>query len=135
MPVLLEVCVDSVASAVAAEQGGAQRIELCVSLSDGGLTPSAGLIAMVRKRVALPLHVLVRPRTGDFCYTADEFEVIKRDILMAKQLGVNGLALGVLTPDHRIDVLRTDVLSIASSPPSWLRNPPARPAPAYARHP
>jgi len=107
MPVLLEVTVDSVASAVAAEQGGVHRIELCGSLEAGGITPSAGLIAMVRKRVAVPLHVLVRPRAGDFCYTADEFEVMKRDVLLAKQLGAHGLALGILTSERRVDVPRT----------------------------
>ena len=110
MSVQLEVCVDSVASAVAAEQGGAQRVELCGSLADGGITPSAGLIAMARKRVALPLHVLIRPRTGDFCYTSDEFEVIKRDIVLAKQLGANGVALGLLLPNRRVDVQRTSEL-------------------------
>lgn len=107
MSVLLEVCVDSVASTVAAEQGGAQRVELCSALEDGGVTPSAGLIAMARKRVAFPLHVLVRPRPGDFCYSADEFEVMKRDIALAKQLGANGVALGVLLPNRRVDVART----------------------------
>lgn len=110
MSVLLEVCVDSVASVVAAEQGGAQRVELCGSLADGGITPSAGLIAMARKRVALPLHVLIRPRTGDFCYSPDEFEVMKRDIVLAKQLGANGIALGVLLPNRRVDVPRTSEL-------------------------
>ena len=116
MPVLLEVTVDSVASAIAAEHGGAHRIELCGSLADGGITPSAGLIAMVRKRIALPVHVLVRPRTGDFCYTSDEFEVIKRDILLARQLGANGVALGILAPDRRIDVSRTRELVDLAGP-------------------
>ena len=110
MAVLLEVCVDSVASVVAAEQGGAQRVELCGSLADGGITPSAGLMAMARKRVALPLHVLIRPRTGDFCYSPEEFEVMKRDIVLAKQLGANGVALGVLLPNRRVDVQRTSEL-------------------------
>lgn len=118
MTVLLEVAVDSVASAVAAEQGGAHRIELSGSLNYGGITPSAGLIAMARKRIALPLHVLVRPRPGDFCYTPDEFEVVKRDILLAKQLGANGVAIGVLTPECLVDVARSRELVELARPMS-----------------
>jgi len=108
--ILLEVCLDSVASAVASEKGGAQRVELCCSLGDGGVTPSAGLIATVRKRITIAMHVLIRPRPGDFCYTADEFDVMKRDILLAKQLGANGVALGILDRQDRVDVPRTKEL-------------------------
>src|SRR5579864_4726719 len=108
--VVLEVCVDSVASAVAAEQGGAHRLELCANLAAGGVTPSAGMIAMVRKRVGIPLHVLIRPRPGDFFYTPDEFEVMKHDIVLARQLGANGVAVGILTPDGDVDVSRTSEL-------------------------
>jgi copper homeostasis protein len=108
--VVLEVCVDSVASAVAAEQGGAHRLELCANLAEGGVTPSAGMIAMVRKRVGIPLHVLIRPRPGDFFYAPDEFEVMKHDIVLARQLGANGVAVGILTPDGEVDVPRTSEL-------------------------
>jgi len=108
--ILLEVCLDSVASAVASEKGGAQRVELCGSLGDGGVTPSAGLIATVRKGIKIAMHVLIRPRPGDFCYTADEFDVMKRDILLAKQLGANGVALGILDRQDRVDVPRTKEL-------------------------
>jgi copper homeostasis protein len=108
--VVLEVCVDSVASAVAAEQGGAHRLELCANLAEGGVTPSAGMIAMVRKRVGIPLHVLIRPRPGDFFYTPDEFEVMKHDIVLARQLGAKGVAVGILTPDGDVDVSRTSEL-------------------------
>ena len=107
LPLVLEVCVDSVGSALASEKGGAQRVELCSGLAEGGVTPSAGLIAMARKRAAIPLHVLIRPRAGDFCYAADEFEVMKRDIVLAKQLGVNGVVFGILELDGRVDVPRT----------------------------
>jgi len=106
--------VDSVESAIASEQGGAQRIELCSNLPEGGVTPSAGMIAMTRKRVSIALHVLIRPRAGDFTYSDLEFEVIKRDILLAKQLGANGVALGVLDSEGNIDVVRTrELVSLA----------------------
>src|SRR5438477_8524428 len=105
--ILLEVCLDSVASAIAAEQGGARRVEVCSNLAEGGVTPSAGLIAMVRKRITIGMHVLIRPRSGDFCYSAAEFEVMKREIVLAKQLGANGVALGVLDAQGRADVPRT----------------------------
>lgn len=112
--VLLEVCVDSVESAIASEQGGAQRIELCSNLAEGGITPSAGMIAMTRKRVSIALHVLIRPRAGDFNYSDLEFEVIKRDILLAKQLGANGVAVGVLDAEGKVDVARMrEVVSLA----------------------
>lgn len=115
-PILLEVCVDSVASAVASEKGGAQRIKLCGNLADGGFTPSAGLIATVRKKIAVPLHVLIRPRTGSFCYTGDEFEVMKRDIALAKQLGANGVVFGILNRERSVDVARTRELIALSRP-------------------
>jgi copper homeostasis protein len=116
--IVLEVCLDSLASAIASEKGGAQRVELCCSLENGGLTPSAGLIAMVRKRISIPMHVLIRPSPGGFCYTADEFEVMKRDVLLAKQLGANGVALGILDGRGRVDVTRTRELVELARPMS-----------------
>jgi len=105
--VLIEVCVDSVASAAAAERGGAARVELCSSLIEGGITPSAGMIEAVRKKIAIGLQVIIRPRGGDFCYEEDEFELMCRDICVAKGLGADGVVLGILSADGAIDVPRT----------------------------
>jgi copper homeostasis protein len=101
--VLLEVCVDSVESAAASERGGADRVELCAGLPEGGTTPSAGMIAAVRKKIAIGLQVMIRPRGGDFCYSADEFGIMQRDILIAKQLGANGVVFGILDTDGKVD--------------------------------
>ena len=114
--VLVEVCVDSVASAVAAERGGAARLELCASLIQGGITPSAGLIEMVRAVVSVALHVMIRPRGGDFCYEADEFETMRRDIALAKRLGANGVVFGILDVHGNVDIARTRQLSNEARP-------------------
>jgi copper homeostasis protein len=92
--ILLEICLDSVESAVNAERGGADRVELCAGLPEGGTTPSAGMIAAVRKKISIGSQVMVRPRGGDFFYSADEFSIMQRDILIAKQLGATGLCSG-----------------------------------------
>ncbi len=115
---LLEISVDSVESAVAAQRGGAGQVELCANLPEGGTTPSAGLIATVRKEISIGLQAMVRPRGGDFCYSAQEFEVMKRDILMAKQLRADGIVIGVLNRDGTVDVKRTRELVELSKPVS-----------------
>lgn len=118
MRVLLEACVDSVESALAAETGGADRVELCEDLLEGGTTPSAGMIEVCRERLHIPIHVLVRPRGADFVYSDVEIEVMQRDIDLARRLGVAGVVLGALHPDGTIDAERTRALMGAARPMS-----------------
>jgi copper homeostasis protein len=102
----LEISVGTVEAAVAAEQGGAHRIELCGDLSVGGITPSAELMRAVRAQVRLPIFSMVRPRGGDFVHSATEFESMKRDIGVAKELRMDGIVLGILTSARHVDVER-----------------------------
>lgn len=102
---ILEICAGSVESAVAARDGGAQRIELCAALEVGGVTPSAGLIAEARKIDGLTLNVIIRPRGGDFLYNEYEAACMEQDIRTCKQLGVDGVVIGALTADGDIDTV------------------------------
>jgi copper homeostasis protein len=103
---LVEACVDSVESAIAAERGGAGRLELCDNLHDGGTTPSAGMIAAVKNAVDIPVFVIVRPRGGGFVYTDAELDVMRRDIEAAARLGADGIVLGALTRQADVDADR-----------------------------
>ncbi len=104
MSVLVEACVDAIDSALEAERGGADRLELCGELLQGGVTPSAGLIGAVWERVEIPVFVLIRPRTGDFLYGADEVDVMVRDIAAARAMDVDGVVIGALTRDGDVDI-------------------------------
>ena len=104
--IVIEVCTTSVESAIVAQHAGAQRIELCDNLYEGGTTPSFATIELARKHLTIGLNVLIRPRGGDFCYSPLEFEIMKRDIEIAKQLGADGVVLGVLDTKANIDVAR-----------------------------
>lgn len=109
-PYILEVCVDSLEGALAAEAGGADRIELCSCLSEGGLTPSHALVHMVCRKLRSSfcrVHVLVRPRGGDFLYSEGEVAMMREEVLHAASAGAHGIVVGFLTPKGDVDVNRT----------------------------
>ena len=112
----LEICANSFQSALNAQIAGADRIELCSELALGGITPSHGLIEKVVSELDIEVYVLIRPRSGNFTYTDEEFDVLKRDIEFCKQIGCHGIVSGVLRNDHTIDIERTKQLIELSSP-------------------
>lgn len=116
--VRLEICLENAESALVAERNGASRIELCGNLLEGGTTPSYGLITTCKKLLSIPIHVMIRPRGGDFCYSDLEFEIMKEDIKTCKSLGVEGVVLGLLLPDGSVDVSRTKILADLAKPMS-----------------
>ena len=103
-PILVEACVDSVASSLAAERGGAMRLELCDALFDGGTTPSAGMIAACKAAVSIPVFVMIRPRGGGFVYSDTERDVMRRDVIAARELGADGIVIGGLLSDGTVDL-------------------------------
>jgi copper homeostasis protein len=107
---VVEISVESVDRAVAAERGGASRVELCGSLEVGGVTPTVELMRAARAAVRVPIFAMVRPRAGDFVYSAAEFEEMKRSIETARAVGMDGVVLGVLLDDGRVDTSRTTEL-------------------------
>ena len=103
----LEICVDSIESALNAQLAGADRIELCDNLIEGGTTPSYGTIISARSNLNIMLHVIIRPRGGDFLYTDTEYDVMRRDIEVCGESGADGIVTGILTADGKIDIDRT----------------------------
>ena len=103
---ILEVCVDSVESAIATTHGGADRLELCSNLIIGGTTPSPALFKEIRNLTNLPIRALIRPRFGDFCYTDYEFAIMKEEVKTFRELGADGIVIGILKPDGNLDVSR-----------------------------
>ena len=112
----LEICANSYQSAKNAQDAGAQRIELCQELSVGGITPSYGFQKQVRDNLEISVFVLIRPRGGDFVYSEVEFEIMKHDIQLCKDLGCDGIVSGILNPDKTIDLKRTKELLELSKP-------------------
>ena len=114
--VLLEICATSLEYALAAERAGADRIELCSDLECGGVTPSTGLMEAIRARVRIPIHVLIRPRPGDFFYSAQELLTMRRQIQSAIDLHIDGIVLGVLDNNCEVDISRTRELVECARP-------------------
>ena len=107
---ILEACVDSVESAMAAVEGGADRLELCGNLIIGGTTPGPWLFDEIRKRSDIRIHALIRPRFGDFCYTEEEFILIREAVREYKKLGAEGVVIGCLNPDGTMNMEQMKIL-------------------------
>jgi copper homeostasis protein len=112
----IEICVDSIEGALAAQAGGADRVELCDNLMEGGTTPSAGCIRVVRRHLTIGLQVIIRPRGGDFLYSERELDVMREDVRLAKEYGADGVVIGCLTADGGIDRERTAELMALARP-------------------
>ncbi|KIO75395.1 copper homeostasis protein CutC [Pedobacter lusitanus] len=112
----MEVCANSVSSALEAQQGGAKRVELCASLTEGGTTPSYAEIKLARQLLHIEVFPIIRPRGGDFLYTDLEFELMKEDIKICKELGCDGIVTGILTADGQVDKKRCAELIALAKP-------------------
>lgn len=119
----MEVCVDSIESALAAEAGGAHRLELCAALSEGGVTPSLGLFLRLKQVVRIPIFVLIRVRGGDFCYSPDEVEAMCADIRELRGRGADGFVIGALTESAELDMTAIDAMMAAATGDSGQRTP------------
>ncbi len=116
MKMTLEICASTYQSAINAQEAGADRIELCSELAIGGITPSYGLLKTVVEALSIPVFVLIRPRSGNFTYSEDEFEIMRNNIQLCKDLGCAGIVSGVLNEDNSIDMDRTKALVELSKP-------------------
>ena len=114
--IVFELCVDTVEAALAAERGGADRIELCSSLAEGGLTPSPGLLRHVLQQVTLPVHAMIRPRGGSFLCSDDDLAAMEQDILYARASGCTGVVFGILQENGSVDITSTKHLVALASP-------------------
>ncbi|HCR8717126.1 TPA: copper homeostasis protein CutC, partial [Shigella flexneri] len=113
---LLEICCYSMECALTVQQNGADRVELCAAPKEGGLTPSLGVLKSVRQRVTIPVHPIIRPRGGDFCYSDGEFAAILEDVRTVRELGFPGLVTGVLDVDGNVDMPRMEKIMAAAGP-------------------
>jgi copper homeostasis protein len=113
---IYEICVDSIAGVRAAKNAGADRVELCADLMEGGITPSLGMMRRARAIEGIALHVMIRPRGGDFLFDDDEFAVMQEDVKIAKAEGADGLVIGLLTAAGEVDAMRTRKLISLARP-------------------
>lgn len=110
MGILLEIAANSINSCIAAQQNGADRIELFENLPEGGCTPSYGMLQMVKEKIDIPVYAMIRPRGGDFLYNDDEFEIMQRDVEICRQLNYKGIVFGILDADGNVDIERCKAL-------------------------
>ncbi len=113
---IIEICLESAQSVIAAEKGGADRVELCSDLFEGGLSPSIGTVRTAKRYTSIPINAMVRPRGGDFCYSDIEFEVMKEEVRAFKEEGVNAIVFGILRPDGTVDMERSSEIIELSRP-------------------
>lgn len=113
---LLEVACFNLGSALIAQKAGAQRIELCENYKEGGITPSHELIKRIKKELSIPVFVMIRPRSGNFIYSDEEFEQMKKEVVFCKEQLCDGLVFGILTPDNKVDVKRSKELVELAKP-------------------
>ena len=122
MSFILEIAVESVEAAKAAERAGADRIELCANLSAGGVTPSEQLMLQTRESLSIPVFAMIRPRAGDFLYDQAEFAAMQSQIALARKMKMDGVVLGILTPGNTIDIVRTkQLVDLANLPVTFHR--------------